>query len=68
MKNEATMNNDWSKKLRSNFVDGKTIFIHGNFGEDIPSFILPEFDKLIEKEKDKKEGKIIIDIDSKLKL
>ncbi len=52
------------KDLESNFVSGNTIFIHDDFDQDISSMILPQFDSLIESEKVKKDGKIIIDIDS----
>ncbi len=58
------MSEELAKKLRSNFVDGNTIFIHDDFDQDISSCILPQFDKLIDSENKKKEGKIIIDIDS----
>lgn len=57
-------NKDWNKHLRTNFVIDNTIFIHGVFDKDISIDILPKFDKLIKEGKEKKEGKIIIDIAS----
>ena len=58
------MTKDWSKEVRLNFIEGNTIFIHGVFDEDISLNVFPNFDKLIKEEKDKKEGKVIIDIAS----
>lgn len=53
-----------SKEGQLNFVKNNTIFIHGNFDEDISINVLPEFDNLIDREKGKKDGKIILDIAS----
>lgn len=52
-----------NKKL--NFINKNIIYIHGDFDESISTEIIPVFDELIEGQKDKKEGKIIIDIDSR---
>jgi ATP-dependent protease ClpP protease subunit len=53
-----------TEKKELNFVEGNTIFIHDNFKSNISFCVLPYFDKLIKNEKNKKEGKIIIDIAS----
>jgi len=58
------MTKDWNRELKLNFIEENTIFIHGVFDEDISLNIFPKFDKLIKVEKDKKEGKILIDIAS----
>lgn len=53
------------KQIKQNFVSNNNIiYIHDNFDDDIPRNILPHFDDFIKTEKEKKEGKIIIDIDS----
>lgn len=56
------MDNKNQEKL--NFVKNNIIFIHGDFDQDISINVLPEFDQLIEAEKNKKQGKIILDIAS----
>ena len=51
-------------KIKQNFVYKNTIYIHDTFDSDIVREVLPLFDQLLIDEKSKKEGKIIIDIDS----
>ena len=53
-----------TEEIKLNFVTGTTIYIHADFDEDIICNVIPQFDKLIESEKAKKEGEITIDIDS----
>lgn len=47
-----------------NFVSENIIYIHGEFDQSISEKVFPPFYALMAKEKDKKEGKIIIDINS----
>jgi len=47
-----------------NFVSDEILYIHGDFDYTISQHVIPAFYQLIEREKNKKEGKIIIDINS----
>lgn len=47
-----------------NYIVGNIVYIHGAFDESISENIIQNLDSLIEKEKKKKKGKIIFDIDS----
>lgn len=53
-----------SKPKKLNFTYENKIYIHGLFDESIVEDVIPFFHEMIKKEKDKKEGKIIIEIAS----
>lgn len=56
-------NKDNQEKIL-NFVSDEILYIHGDFDYTISQHVIPAFYQLIEREKNKKEGKIIIDINS----
>jgi ATP-dependent protease ClpP protease subunit len=52
------------KKESLNFIENDIVFIYGKFDDTISTHVIPGFFDLVKNESKKKDGKIVIDINS----
>ena len=52
------------KKESLNFIESDIVFIHGKFDDTMSTHVIPKFFDLVKNESKKKNGKIVIDINS----
>ena len=52
------------KKESLNFIESDIVFIHGKFDDTVSTHVIPGFFDLVKNESKKKNGKIVIDINS----